>query len=173
MIEYVRLRSVVDIGCGHGLTLEGFARVDPTLQLRGFDDSDAGLTRARRRGLTVDRLDIVRISRAEAATLARKLTAFDAVLCLEVAEHLPPWHSGKLLTIVTAADHLVFSAAHPQQGGTFHVNEQPAEYWITRLGKRGLRLSRDDEEFRRKIAGLDLPRYYTENVHLFERQTLG
>lgn len=170
VVDQLHPRSVVDVGCGHGLALEGFARVDSTLRLRGFDDSDAALTRARRRGLSVDHLDIVRMSRGDAAAVAREVASFDLAVCLEVAEHLPSWHSGKLLTIVTAADHLIFSAAHPLQGGRLHVNEQPAEYWIRRLGQRGFELSQHDEAFRRKVAVLDLPPWYAENVHLFERR---
>jgi SAM-dependent methyltransferase len=169
VVDYVHPRSVADIGCGHGLTLEGLARVDSTLRLRGFDDSEAALRRARKHGLSVDRLDIVRMSRTDAAALARELGSFDAVVCLEVAEHLPPWHSGKLLTIVTAADRLVFSAAHPLQGGRLHVNEQPAAHWIEKLAGRGFRVSADDEQFRQRVAALELPLWYHQNVHLFER----
>jgi len=172
-IDYVHPTSVVDVGCGHGLALQGFALVDPALRLRGYDDSDAALARARTRGSTVDRIDLVALSRRNAAALARDLAAFDLVVCLEVAEHLPPWHSGKLLTVITAATRLIFSAAHPLQGGRLHVNEQPAAHWIRRLGERGFTLSRDDEAFRRRIADLDLPSWYGENVHLFEQKTLG
>jgi len=169
IIERVQPRSIVDVGCGQGLLLEGFARVDPLLPLRGLDDSDAALSRARSRALTVDRLDIVRMSRAEAAALARELASFDLVACLEVAEHLPPWHGDKLLTVITAGQRLIFSAAHPLQGGRLHVNEQPAEYWIERLAARGFGLSAEDERFRTGVAALDLPPWYRQNVHLFER----
>jgi len=173
VIDAVHPRSVVDIGCGHGLALQGFARVDPTLRLHGFDDSDAALARARARGLAVDRIDFVALSRREAAVLARDLACYDAVICLEVAEHLPPWHNDKLLTVVTAGKRLIFSAAHPLQGGRLHVNERPAEYWMARLGERGFVVSRDDEAFRRAVAALDLPPWYHQNVHLFEPKTLG
>lgn len=169
VIDYVHPRAVVDIGCGHGLALQGFARADPTIRLRGYDDSDAALTRARARGLTVDRLDFVALSRRGAASLARELASFDLVVCLEVAEHLPPWHSAKLLTVITAGKRLIFSAAHPLQGGRLHVNEQPAAYWIERLKARGFGLSAEDDDFRRRIAALDLPPWYRQNVHRFER----
>jgi hypothetical protein len=109
------------------------------------------------------------MSRDEAAALARDLASFDTSICLEVAEHLPPWHSDKLLTIVTATTCLVFSAAHPRQGGHLHVNEQPAAYWIGKLALRGFALSVDDETFRAKVAALALPNWYAQNVHLFER----
>ena len=53
VVEHVHPRSVVDVGCGHGLALQGFARVDPAIRLHGLDDSTAALGRARKRGLSV------------------------------------------------------------------------------------------------------------------------
>ena len=64
---------------------------------------------------------------------------------------------------------LIFSAAHPLQGGRLHVNEQPAGHWIARLRTRHFQLTADDDRFRQKIQELDLPPWYAHNVHLFER----
>jgi hypothetical protein len=97
------------------------------------------------------------------------LSAFDVVTCLEVAEHLPAWHSDKLLSIVTAAPRLVFSAAHPNQGGHLHVNEQPASHWIDRLAARGFRLSPLDRPLRADLQSLSVPSWYKENIHVFDR----
>ena len=101
--------------------------------------------------------------------MAAELASFDLGICLEVAEHLPPWHSDKLLTIVSSPKRLVFSAAQPNQGGRFHMNEQPAGHWIDRLAARGVALAPGDDAFRAAIAALDLPFWYGQNVHLFER----
>jgi SAM-dependent methyltransferase len=169
VLAHAPARSIVDVGCGHGLTLAGFARVDPALVLRGFDESAAALKRARERGLAVEPLDMLGLSRAGASAVAAECASFDLGICLEVAEHLPSWHSGTLLTIISAPKRLVFSAAHPNQGGRYHVNEQPAQYWIDRLAARGLNLSATDAAFRSAIAALDLPHWYGDNVHLFER----
>jgi SAM-dependent methyltransferase len=160
---------IVDVGCGHGLALAAFARIDPALRLKGYDDSAAALARAARRDLLVDRLDIMGLSKDGAAALAADLRSFDLAICLEVAEHLPSWHAGKLMAIVSASRRLVFSAAHPSQGGRLHVNERPASYWIARLSALGMRLAPDDADFRRAVAALDLPAWYGQNVHLFER----
>jgi len=170
VLAYAPARSIADIGCGHGLAMDGFRQVDPTIDLRGYDDSESARRRAHERGLTVEPLDIVATSQAAAVALARDLSTVDLGVCLEVAEHLPPWHADKLLTIVAAPRRLVFSAAHPNQGGRFHVNEQPAQYWIRRLARHGLVLSSRDAEFRRDVAALDLPWWYAANVHLFERR---
>jgi len=165
----VPARSVVDVGCGHGLALQGFARVDPTLRLKGFDASPAALARARARGLDVEELDLVSLPRREVAAMAGRIGEFDLAVCLEVAEHLPPWHARTLVGVLAGARRLIFSAAHPNQGGRLHVNEQPASYWLERFRRSGFRVSPDDDAFRRAVAALALPPWYAENVHLVER----
>lgn len=66
---------------------------------------------------------------------------FDLVLCLEVAEHLPPTAAEILIDSLTRhADHILFSAAVPSQGGTHHVNEQLLTYWVELFAKRGFLL---------------------------------
>jgi hypothetical protein len=51
--------------------------------------------------------------------MASRIASFDLAVCLEVAEHIPAWHSGKLLTILAGAPRLIFSAAQPNQGAGF------------------------------------------------------
>jgi SAM-dependent methyltransferase len=161
--------SIVDIGCGQGLALEAFRRNNPRLIVRGYDDSPAALDRARARHLPVDRLDVCSLSDQQAQEKAAEIGSFDLTLCLEVAEHLPPWHGRRLITVLSGARRLIFSAAHPGQGGRLHVNEQPAAYWMKRLARRGLVLSPVDDEFRAAVARLSLPSWYAQNVHVFER----
>lgn len=64
----------------------------------------------------------------------------DLVLCLEVAEHLPPESADTLCDTFAQATGgtLLFSAATPGQGGSGHLNEQPHEYWREKLQARGL-----------------------------------
>ena len=161
--------SLVDIGCGQGAAIQALGRVDPALVLRGFDDSPTAIARARARHLRVDSLDIAAMSRPQARAFAREMGSVDLLLCLEVAEHLPAWHSGKLLDLFTCARRLIFSAAHPNQGGTMHVNERTAGYWIERLAARGFRLSSRDGDLRAGVASLAMAPWYKDNIHAFER----
>jgi SAM-dependent methyltransferase len=161
--------SVVDIGCGQGAALAGLAAVAPHLSLRGFDDSPTAVARARSRQLEVGPLDLIALGSAQARAFARSSAPVDLAICLEVAEHLPPWHAAKLMDVLTAASALIFSAAHPNQGGTLHVNERPAAYWAERLAQHGFTPSTRDEVFRTAVAGLDLPYWYKDNVHVFEK----
>jgi hypothetical protein len=63
---------------------------------------------------------------------------FDAVLCLEVGEHLAPPFAGTLVDALVAHSDLVyFSAACPGQPGQCHVNCQWPSYWQTVFNERG------------------------------------
>ena len=169
ILKYCPVRSIVDVGCGQGVILEGFCQVDPSLRLCGYDGSSTARGRAQARGLTVKPLDIVALSSMQADRLACDVSGYDLAICLEVAEHIPFWHNGKLLTILTGAPRLVFSAAHPNQGGRLHVNEQPLQYWVDRLADRGFRLSPFDAALRTELQALALPSWYKDNIHAFEK----
>jgi SAM-dependent methyltransferase len=169
ILGHFPVRSVLDVGCGGGRLLQALRTADPTLRLKGLDASAPALERARRRELDVQPLDLVGLAAGDVASAARALGGFDLVVCLEVAEHLPSWHAPKLLDLLTRFPTVVFSAAHPLQGGVLHVNEQPAEYWIRRFARRGYSLSGRDGDFRAGVAALDLPPWYAANVHAFSR----
>lgn len=63
---------------------------------------------------------------------------YDLVQCLEVAEHLQEKDADILIdNLVRHGDFILFSAAIPGQGGEFHVNEQPLNYWVNKFYQRG------------------------------------
>ena len=57
--------------------------------------------------------------------------AYDLVICLEVAEHIPRPAAGMLIQNIArhAGDDILFSSAPPGQDGTGHINLQPQKYW--------------------------------------------
>jgi 2-polyprenyl-6-hydroxyphenyl methylase/3-demethylubiquinone-9 3-methyltransferase len=77
--------AVLDIGCGGGLICEPMARLGATVT--GIDPAEANIGAARRhaegQGLQID----YRAARVE--DLVAEGRSFDAVLCLEVVEHVP------------------------------------------------------------------------------------
>jgi len=78
---------------------------------------------------------------------------FDLSLCIEVAEHLPPDRADYLVRLLaTCSDTVFFSAAHPGQGGTLHLNEQPPEYWLERFRSYGFDLHPDNARLRALIS---------------------
>ena len=94
---------------------------------------------------------------------------FDLVLCLEVAEHIPDAHSDTLIdNLCRHGDLIMFSAAIPGQGGEFHVNEQPYEYWRAKFAVRGYAVF---DCARRPVAGLkEIEPWYRFNTFLFANE---
>ncbi|HZP46994.1 MAG TPA: methyltransferase [Vicinamibacterales bacterium] len=166
---YLPAASVVDIGCGQALLLHALGRADPSLTLRGYEASPSACRRARSRGVDVRPFDLVSAAAEEYAHVRADVASCDLAICLEVAEHVPPWYGTRLVDLLASAPRLLFSAAAPGQGGVLHVNERPASYWIARFQRRGLSLAADDEAFRARLASLALPPWYGANVHVFER----
>lgn len=63
---------------------------------------------------------------------------YDLCLCLEVAEHISESRADVLIQcLCTLSDSVLFSAAVWGQGGTGHINEQPASYWAKKFEANG------------------------------------
>jgi hypothetical protein len=64
---------------------------------------------------------------------------FDLVQSLEVGEHIE--ESASEIFVDSIARHarcyILFSAAPPGQGGEYHINEQPYEFWRQKFEERG------------------------------------
>ena len=57
--------------------------------------------------------------------------AIDLVTCFEVAEHIEPEYAYQFLeNLCGMSNRILMSAACPGQGGHYHVNCQPRDYWI-------------------------------------------
>ncbi|MCR9140446.1 MAG: class I SAM-dependent methyltransferase [Alphaproteobacteria bacterium] len=121
--------SVIDFGCGRGLWLAEWTR-------NGVDDVI---------GVDGDYVARERLSISESRFEARDLTKridlarkFDLCMSLEVAEHLKPEASEAFIeTLVRHSDCVLFSAAVPGQGGEFHINERPLEFWRALFRQHG------------------------------------
>ena len=85
----------------------------------------------------------------------------------EVAEHIHPKYTEAFLqTLTSHGPVVVMSAAQPGQGGYGHFNEQPRQYWIERLERRGFSYLADiSTHFQ------SLPDDYARNVLVFVRQS--
>ena len=129
VLESVRPRSVVDVGCGVGTWLSVVIE-SGIADVLGVDGDYVNRDRLR---IPADRFQ------------ARDLTkvvhldrTFDLAFCMEVAEHIPPESADNIVeTLAGLAPVVVFSAAIPFQGGTEHVNEQWPEYWAEKFAARG------------------------------------
>lgn len=169
VLRYCAPRSLVDVGCGGGGLLAAVHALDGNIRILGIDSSHAGLARARRRGVPVERHDLSSWRPRAARRLAGRIAGFDLAVSLETAEHLPPWSGPGLVRALTQGRLALFSAAHQGQSGTLHMNERTFEYWRRQFAACGFEPGEFDSAFRADVKMLDLPWWYAANIHVFER----
>jgi SAM-dependent methyltransferase len=115
------INSVLDVGCGRGAWLREWQKAGVAIA-QGVDGPYV-----RPQSLLIPVQDFTATDLSKKFDLGRR---FDLVSSLEVAEHLPPACSETfILSLVTHADMVLFSAATPGQGGENHINERPLSFW--------------------------------------------
>ncbi len=122
VLQIIQPRSVIDLGCGVGTWLSVF-REHGVHDIFGVDGE----------WINKELLEIPaeRFVTHDLRNRFRWIRQFDLVLCLEVAEHLPPDYAEILVDSITELGPVVlFSAAIPFQGGSHHLNEQWPDYWV-------------------------------------------
>ena len=123
--------SVLDVGCGRGIWLATWLELGVP-EVFGLDGAYIDTTRLAVPPATFRSVDI-----AQPFDLGRR---WALVQCLEVAEHIPPAQSATLVqNLINHADHILFSAAEPGQGGHHHINERPLEFWRDLFAPHGYR----------------------------------
>ncbi|MGA2433897.1 MAG: methyltransferase domain-containing protein [Bryobacteraceae bacterium] len=163
VMDLLKPRSVVDVGCGTGAWLSVFEN-NGVLNTLGIDGSDADTEL-----LQIDRRKFLLHDLTLPLELER---SFDLVVCLEVAEHLPPSGAEEFVNSLTRLGPTVlFSAAIPYQGGKHHLNEQWPEYWAGLFEKRNYRVA---DCLRPRIWGCpDVDWWYAQNLLLFVRRDVA
>ncbi|PYV51933.1 MAG: hypothetical protein DMG92_02695 [Acidobacteria bacterium] len=120
VLNILKSRSVVDIGCGTGHWLSIASELG-VFEILGVD----GPWVTQQLGIPA-----TKFIAHDLATPLKLDRRFDLALSLEVAEHLPASAAEIFVqNLCAAADVVVFSAAIPGQGGRRHVNEQWPAYW--------------------------------------------
>jgi SAM-dependent methyltransferase len=162
LLEYVRPRSVVDIGCGTGEWLAAFGR-HPGVEVLGVDGD---YVRPEMLHIPADRFRV-----HDLCTPLRLDRTFDLAVSLEVAEHLPEaCAAGFVSGLAALAPVVLFSAAIPLQGGTGHVNERWPEYWAGLFQEQGFAVV---DCLRDRIwDAAEVEVWYKQNMLLFVRQAL-
>jgi SAM-dependent methyltransferase len=87
-INRTSVKSVLDYGCGEGTTTSALADLFPTAQIRGVDQSNAGIECARS---NYARTNLV--FEFEPPSFPAPGATYDLVTCLEVLEHVPDWQT--------------------------------------------------------------------------------
>jgi SAM-dependent methyltransferase len=164
VVELLRPKSVVDVGCGPGTWLSVFRR-HGVADVLGVDGSyvDPG-------GLDIPTESFVAHDLTRPLRLGR---SFDLAVSLEVAEHLPPESAAAFVeSLVGLAPRVLFSAAIPHQGGEGHVNGQWPAYWAALFAEHDYA---PVDCFRRRLWGDErVEWWYAQNVLLYvRRDSLG
>jgi len=161
----IRPRSAVDFGCGNAYVLDELFRLG-VRQIRGYDGSPHSISHAPAR--IQGSISII--------DLAQPLPAgerYDLVISTEVAEHLPESAADTFVDNMCsrAEEWIVFTAAHPGQGGVNHVNCQPKSYWREKFAARGFPVAPLAERLLHTgIAALEWgPWWLRANLQVFSR----
>lgn len=127
----LRPNNLLDVGCGRGAWAKVWNEIGVG-DVHGVDGTYVDIDNLHIPPETFHRHDLAR-----PFDLGRR---FDMVTSLEVAEHLPPEASEHFVdTLVRHSDVVLFSAATLGQGGEYHVNERPLEYWRSQFARHGYR----------------------------------
>lgn len=158
--QFAQPRSIVDVGCGKGTWLKAFMELGAT-QLTGLDgpwNSQEAMVESAITFIPVDLNHGIHDSER-----------YDLAISLEVAEHLSLDAADTFVQSLTnLSDTILFGAAYPGQGGTLHVNEQPASWWAGKFLQKGYIAI---DLFRPAMWGNeDVEFWYRQNTFLYIRQ---
>lgn len=129
LLPCLKIQSVVDFGCGTGTWLYVAKRLG-VQEVCGIDGDYVD------RSLLMIANDEFRPYNLEEPVKLPK--RYNMAMSLEVAEHLHEETADLFVEgLCNASDIILFSAAHPGQGGDNHINEQPFEYWQMKFEARG------------------------------------
>ena len=120
ILKHIKLKSVLDVGCGSGSWLYVFQKYG-IKKICGLDSHRE--------------YKYIRISRDyfKYQNLENRIEIkekFDLAVSLEVAEHISRSQSQRFVDdLCRGSNIIIFSAATPGQGGENHINENNLDYW--------------------------------------------
>jgi SAM-dependent methyltransferase len=160
ILQFVKPQSVVDVGCGIGVWLAQF-REHGIQDFLGIDGDYINSS--------LLEIPVENFFPHDLKKPLTQLKKFDLVISIEVAEHIPIEFSDNFIqTLTNLGDVIVFSAAVPFQGGTFHVNEQWPAYWIKKFKEKGydpIDCIRKNIWCNERVAGV-----YAQNLFFFVKR---
>jgi SAM-dependent methyltransferase len=153
-LELFKPRSVLDLGCGTGWSLEYL--LTHGIDAVGVEGSKLAISKSKH----VER--IINFNLNKELNLNRR---FDLIWYVEVVEHIHPTYVHHLMrSFANHSDRVVLSAAPPGQGGEGHFNEQSPEYWIAMFAKYGF-----DCDATSTAALRQIPESFSSNMLVFHR----
>lgn len=156
LIDRFDIRSVLDLGSGFGYSAAFFFRRG--LQVVAVDGLDFNVKKAVYPTIKID------------LTKEAVSCGVDLVHCQEVVEHIEEIYLANLLDSLCCGPFILMTHALPGQGGHHHVNEQPQEYWVEHLGRRGYTLLSEDTARVRELANRDKAVYLSRTGLVFSNK---
>lgn len=154
--SYIKPDSVIDLGCGMGFFLAAMAEHGAEVQ-----GVDGPWVQGLNNEIPNKFYEIHDLNQPY-----KNKKRYDLAVSLEVAEHLEPSRSDDFVQELTAlSDHVLFSAAIPNQKGRGHINTQWQEFWAARFEIQGFRCY---DPFRRRLIGIEkVSPWFTQNLLLY------
>ena len=125
LVKLLHPKKFLDIGCGPGMHVKVMNKL-------GIESL----------GIEIDTRAQDPLIRNESLLELHGKYKADVVMSLEVAEHIPSIHNDDIVQNVYESIEpggtLIWTAAHPGQGGVGHINCQQRDYWIEKFKNRGL-----------------------------------
>lgn len=162
-------KNAIDFGCGNGFIISELRKRGTSII--GLEDSITAIEYIPENiKKDVKKIDI---------TKPLNFGKYDLVISSEVAEHLPERSVNIFLDNLTShsINIIYFTAAEPRQGGRYHVNEQPHEYWIEKFNMRGFLLLKDKSKAIQNYLKTrweqdeKSPRWFVRNSIIFRKAT--
>ncbi len=120
------LRSVLDLGCGTGVNMKWFKEMG--CQVLGVEGCQTAIAQARCS-------PIAQHDYTQGPYVPDE--KFDLCLCTEFVEHVEQKFEDNWFATMKSCRYVLMSHAVPGQGGHHHVNEQLADYWVSRFRFHG------------------------------------
>ena len=164
--ETFQIESIVDFGCGLGTFLDGCLK-SGAKKVMGFE---YGYELAKKY------ISPTVASFIQYGNVMEKIDCgkFDCAMSIEVAEHILPDKSDMFIqNLVDAGDkYIILTAAHPGQGGLWHINERPKQFWGDSIEKCGFKYTQNDTtKFLKAIKSkrIKIPRHIRYNLMVFKK----
>lgn len=161
IIKHFNPQSVVDVGCGNAEFFAQFQKKN--INIKGYEGSRHAINNS-----LVDREFV------ESFDLRNRIFSdkkYDLALCLEVAEHIEKKCSQTLVDSLTGlSDWVIFTTAKPGQGGHFHINEQPENFWIEKFQAQGFAYqAKISQAIKEQAKENNILSWYSDNFMVFKK----
>jgi len=153
----------MDIGCANGFLLESFKKANKNI--KGIELSPE---------VVAHLPDGIR-SNIDIGDFSEASGKYDLVSCIEVAEHIEPSESVRLVKKITsiALNTVYFTAAPPGQPGHGHINCRPHSDWIDMFQLEGWSLNEKlTMQIREDISTIKSAVWLIENTLIFNRSNI-